>query len=460
VERSLDIEVTRRCNLRCDYCFVGWSRSWTDSLPPDLVREIVREGVGRFDLLHLTGGEPFTWPALLDIVEEGLALGYPRALINTNATVLTDAHVARLATFGGRVALSVSLDGPPSMHDPIRGEGNFAKADRRIADLLDAGVPVTLMTVVTPAVLDVLPTFLAERFAAHPRLTGVTLFPVGVGPEGTQKPGKAMRPLTPAELHRLAAVTVLATHLGRDVRVAAYPLITPILTRLGYPRERLYQCAAGRGRVAVHADRGVSTCHPVKEPVYGTWAPGLFEQIPAMDAHRRMATRDFDGCRSCPLKEGCGHCRAFVTGVGRPLYGNDEVCLEAVPGRRADLAQAQRAAVEVVRALVEALQVDDVSRVAALLTEDVVDAQPTWLQPPGSAGVAWKMALFKATHPRFVTTLLDVVPSPEGATARWLTRLEPDQAPLLFHGTFTVRGDRIAALSVEPLGAQEVARVA
>jgi MoaA/NifB/PqqE/SkfB family radical SAM enzyme len=48
----LDIEVTRRCNLRCDYCFVGWSRDWTTDMPREAALSIIEEGRGEFSRLH------------------------------------------------------------------------------------------------------------------------------------------------------------------------------------------------------------------------------------------------------------------------------------------------------------------------------------------------------------------------------------------------------------------------
>jgi radical SAM protein with 4Fe4S-binding SPASM domain len=116
------------------------------------------------------------------------------------------------------------------------------------------------------------------------------------------------------------------------VGVGAYPVINPLLMALGYPASKLYQCTAGRGRICVHADLTVSTCHPVKDPVYGSWKPGLLARAGGTRAHARMEQRDFDGCRTCSLQEACGNCRAFVTAAGAPLYGNDGVCDEVLSG--------------------------------------------------------------------------------------------------------------------------------
>jgi MoaA/NifB/PqqE/SkfB family radical SAM enzyme len=327
---SLDIELTRQCNLRCDYCFVGWSRDWTSMMPLDVAHQIIEEGAGLFPVLHFTGGEPFAYRGLFELIEAGLALDYGEVLINTNGTLLNEKNVGRLAELGPRIHVSVSLDGPEPIHDPVRGAGRFRQAARGIDLLLAAGVRVTVMSVVTPAVLGCLATFVPELFRAHPGIVGVTLFPVGVGPEGTQKPGVKLQPLTPSQLRELALVVVLLYRTGHNVGVAAYPIINPLLSAFGYPRSRLYQCTAGRGRVCVHADLTVSTCHPVKDPVYGSWQSGLFHRLHEFPAHQRMASRDFEGCRSCRLQEDCGHCRAFVTGAGLTLYDNDKICRDAL----------------------------------------------------------------------------------------------------------------------------------
>lgn len=454
--RSLDIEVTRRCNLRCDYCFVGWSRDWTSDLPFEVAEQVVREGAGRFDLLHLTGGEPFVYKRIFELIDLGLSLGFGDVLINSNGTVLTDAMIARLGGYGGKVGLSISLDGPPALHDPVRGEGRFAQADAAIAKLLDAGVPVTLMTVVTPAVLEVLPAFMRERYIAHPRLKGITLFPVGVGAAGSQKPGKALAALDADALHVLAVNVALAWHAGIPVTVGAYPIINPLLAMMGYPASRMYQCSAGRGRMCVHADQSVSSCHPVKDPIYGHWRSGLFDTVQGVAGHRRLATRDFDGCSTCSHKEACGHCRAFVTSNGAPLYGNDGVCLEAVPGRREaraqELAQARAEVArpaDVVRRLVTLLYEGAPEDFEALIAEDCVDHQPAPFQPPGALGVGFKRAFWQAAAPQARSWVVELEEADDVAVVLWKTEPAPGAPPLTFRGRLTVRGGRLVEMWVD-----------
>ncbi|MBK8253797.1 MAG: radical SAM protein [Polyangiaceae bacterium] len=327
----LDVEVTRRCNLRCDYCFVGWSRDWTSDLPFETACAVVDDGAGLFDTLHITGGEPFVYKGLFDLIDRALSRGYKSVLINTNGTFLTPGTVHRLSQYQGNVALTVSLDGPPALHDPIRGEGRYAEAEAGIARVLAAGIQVSVMVVITPSVLNVLWSFVRDVYAKFPTLSGVTFFPVGVGPEGSAKPGARVEALSPDQVRELVLTTALLWRSGMVASIGAYPIVNPLLKALGMPEKHLYQCTAGRGRVCVHADGSVSSCHPVKDPLYGTFHPGLFRRLPGLETHARLAGRLFEGCAECGHREACGHCRAFVSASGEPLFGNDGACQSLLP---------------------------------------------------------------------------------------------------------------------------------
>ena len=329
--RSLDVEVTRRCNLRCDYCFVGWSRDWSTDLPEDVARAVIDEGAGLFPMLHFTGGEPFAYRPLFDLIERGMERGYERVLINTNGTFLSEPIVRRLAAFGDRLSITVSLDGPAHVHDRVRGEGRFEEADRGLARAIAAGVRASVMVVVTSEVLRGLSPFVTSLVRRHPSIGSVTLFPVGVGPGGSQKPGASLRSLSSDEMRQMVLATALLFRAGVPIGIGAYPIANPMLRALGYPEERLYQCTAGRGRACVHADLSVSSCHPVKDPIYGKWRPGLLRELATFAVHDRLHARDFEGCTTCGHRENCGHCRAFVTSNGAPLLGNDGACKDLLP---------------------------------------------------------------------------------------------------------------------------------
>lgn len=227
----------------------------------------------------------------------------------------------------------------------------------------------------------------------------------------------------------LAIHTALAFHEAVPVTVDAFPMINPLLKLLGYPAARMYQCAAGRGRVCVHADQGVSSCHPVKEPLYGRWASGLFDRLGLAPAHASLRDRDFDGCRTCDHQASCGHCRAFVAASGVTLLGNDRVCLDVVPGRRdAALAESARAGSPItvippaalvrrrvegaalVRRFADVLASGRFEELEAIVASDCDDRNPLPLQGRGRDGVCYKLAFWRAA----ALTLRGVVRAPLG----------------------------------------------
>jgi radical SAM protein with 4Fe4S-binding SPASM domain len=86
--------------------------------------------------LYVTGGEPLIYPDFQGFVQEARRRGLA-VQIQTNGTLL--ASVAEFLVQAGVVAVSVSLDGPPEVHDAIRGvKGAYGKLAAGAAALVAA----------------------------------------------------------------------------------------------------------------------------------------------------------------------------------------------------------------------------------------------------------------------------------------------------------------------------------
>jgi radical SAM protein with 4Fe4S-binding SPASM domain len=150
----LVLDVTRRCNLRCTMC-----RSWRAPAPSELdAREIAAllGALPRLVWLDVTGGEPFVRSDIGDVL--AAAIDSPPSLrffhFQTNGW-LTDRIVAHTERARARrdaidFVVTVSLDGPPAVHDAIRGKrGAFARAiETAVALRSIAGVDVHVGTTV------------------------------------------------------------------------------------------------------------------------------------------------------------------------------------------------------------------------------------------------------------------------------------------------------------------------
>jgi radical SAM protein with 4Fe4S-binding SPASM domain len=149
LSRDLDeiaIELTVYCNLKCKMCSVWELREHgvDHEVAIDLLTQARSLGAKTFTPC---GAESFMRKDFLDIVEKAHALGYEWQDIVTNGTMITEAHLERL-TQSPSVSLHVSIDGPPAIHDELRGEGNYDKAVHTVRRCRELGIDVGVSGVI------------------------------------------------------------------------------------------------------------------------------------------------------------------------------------------------------------------------------------------------------------------------------------------------------------------------
>ena len=144
--RSVDLDITNRCNLRCKYCShftsagdVGQDLSQQEWL--EFFEELNRCAVMN---VYIQGGEPFYRQDLPELIE-GIVKNRIRFTILSNGTLITDEMAAFLASTHRCDAVQVSIDGSNSVtHDTFRGEGNFSRAVDGIEHLKKHSVSVSV----------------------------------------------------------------------------------------------------------------------------------------------------------------------------------------------------------------------------------------------------------------------------------------------------------------------------
>jgi MoaA/NifB/PqqE/SkfB family radical SAM enzyme len=143
---QLAVELTVYCNLSCKMCSVWELRE--HGVPLDIAKQLLADG---FALGARTftpcGAESFMRKDFLDIVEHAHALGYTTQEVVTNGTMITDAHLERLAATPS-VQLHISVDGPEAVQDELRGAGVYAKCVATARKALARGVRVGLSGVI------------------------------------------------------------------------------------------------------------------------------------------------------------------------------------------------------------------------------------------------------------------------------------------------------------------------
>jgi len=344
--RSLDLEITSRCNARCRYCYYMNNMGVTyQDLPTQRWLDLFQEaGEAAVMSVCFAGGEPFIREDIFELIE-GVVRNRMRFQILTNGR-LVDREVAKRLKATGRLnSIQVSLDGSRAeVHDSMRGKGSFEPALKAIQVLKEAGLPLTVRITIHAQNVDDLPA------VAHLLLDeiGLPSFSTNsVSSLGTHaKYGDDMF-LTPAL--RLRAMHVLAEldakYNGR-IEASAGPLADWKMFHELEAARQSGQPVAGRGclvgcgcifsRVAIRADGAYVPCvmlpqmilgHIGVDPLVEVWQnPPLFHSL---RARIHIPLDSFEHCQGCEYVQSCtGNCAgtslSLVGGANRP---SPEACL-------------------------------------------------------------------------------------------------------------------------------------
>lgn len=119
--------VTYKCRFRCNMCNI-WQRTDTKELSLPQINEFFKKS-NKFSWINLSGGEIFLRKDILDIInaisehcKDLYLLDFPTTGFQTDFIVDT---IKRLLYFRiPKLLVTISLDGPPHIHDKIRGVSN------------------------------------------------------------------------------------------------------------------------------------------------------------------------------------------------------------------------------------------------------------------------------------------------------------------------------------------------
>jgi radical S-adenosyl methionine domain-containing protein 2 len=130
IPKTINIHLTRRCNLGCNFCYAQFAESNSGQMPPATLRRILEtigaappSRVGRRRKVNFAGGEPLLYANLAGMVEFSKGLGLVTSIV-TNGSLLTGSTLSRLA--GALDICAISLDsGSPETNKAI---GRFSES--------------------------------------------------------------------------------------------------------------------------------------------------------------------------------------------------------------------------------------------------------------------------------------------------------------------------------------------
>jgi|GEM_PF-6653935 len=148
--RSIQIELTTRCNLSCSYCTQSELKIKQDVPLDRLLATLDRIDFSKVDNVDFTGlGEPMLHPQLPLVIDEIRRRGQPSSIrVVTNGTVLTPARVKALCA-AGITSIAFSIDSVnPIRFAQSRGGARLEKVLANLEYLVDyrrqQGIPLEI----------------------------------------------------------------------------------------------------------------------------------------------------------------------------------------------------------------------------------------------------------------------------------------------------------------------------
>lgn len=146
--RYLELQITDRCNLKCRHCYIG--KPMQDELFVHEIYAVLSEFEEIQGLrLLITGGEPLVHSRFNEI--NSLLPEYNfRKILFTNGLLLNKKVLKGLNVD----EIQFSVDGMESGHEAIRGKGTYRIVMKKIHEAIDAGIIVSIATMVHGRNLD------------------------------------------------------------------------------------------------------------------------------------------------------------------------------------------------------------------------------------------------------------------------------------------------------------------
>jgi len=314
---SLELEFTRKCNLRCIYCYSAAGEPDEDELSTDEMKSVIRQAgeLGAKKIILLGGGEPLVYDGLEEIVEFISDMGLQQILF-TNGTLMT----GTLAHFLRRNRVSVVIKNNsmrPEVQDELAGvKGSYERIRRGLDCLTSAGYPdsdvmLGVQTVICRQNLDELP----EMWEWARRQGFVPYFEIMTN-QGRAKD----HPDLVVSLSEIKAVFERLEIIDRNDFGAAWH---------SHPTIAAFSCKRHLYSCLVNSRGFVQPCTGVDMPVGSVREKPLAEILscsPVIEDLRNIYERIEGECRECEHRYECYGCRGNAYQTTGNYLASDPSC--------------------------------------------------------------------------------------------------------------------------------------
>ncbi|WP_041277848.1 radical SAM/SPASM domain-containing protein [Desulfotalea psychrophila] len=314
---SLELELSRICDLRCVYCYAASGVPLKNELTLVEIKDIIDQaiGLGAQKIIVLGGGEPLLYPHLFEVIEyirnKGLAVD-----LFTNGLSLSSDVAIRLQKLEVDVVLKMNSK-IPEVQDYLAGRvGTHQAIEKAFKALTDAGYPgencaLGIETIICQQNFDELPDL--WRWARYQ----------GISPyvEAMTMQGRA------TEHNDLAVEPEQVERLFKELsRIDSEEFSC---NWIAHPPLAASHCARHEYSCTVTSIGEVQPCPGVNIRAGSIRSQSLAEiisQAPVFQDLRQIRSKIKGRCASCDLSEVCYGCRGHAYQVSGDYLAEDPLC--------------------------------------------------------------------------------------------------------------------------------------
>jgi radical SAM protein with 4Fe4S-binding SPASM domain len=346
------LEVTKKCNLKCIWCYNDSHISLTNELNTSQWKKVIDQLSENECTLLFTGGEALTRKDIFQLSRYAKEKGLKTQLF-TNGTLVTTQNAQEI--FDTFDYVRITIDGATaSTHDYIRGKGEFDRAINGMELLINKGVRVCWQTIVSKHNIHellLIPEKAIKMGAVGLRMSSVDLIGRGVNVEKLQ--------LSHAqEFVFWSFISWAMEKYKSEIQIdwgADYclegdwedtmsitPGEAPSATPEGRRNPNFYmkfiknsQCGVGSRSFLINSEGFIGLC-PLLAPPEVNLGNVLKDNVMDIWYHdeiflnfRGVTLEDYDECRSCGFRYRClGGCRGRAYNFTKSLKGCDKKMLK------------------------------------------------------------------------------------------------------------------------------------
>lgn len=314
---SMELELSRRCNLECIYCYASSGKPLDNELDIDEILDAVDQaaGMGAKKIIVLGGGEPLLYPYLFQVIDHIMDRGLAVDLF-TNTTLMDYDTARRLAD--RRVPVAVKMNSRHAdVQDFLAGRAGVAQAIQQGLSALErAGYPDREMKLGIETII------CRQNIAELPdmwqwaRQHGFTPYVEVMTRQGRAREYPELE-VTQEELRELFELlaSIDSTEFNRQ-----WPVHPPLVGSLCARHE--YSCTiTANGDVHPCPGVAVSTGN-IRDQALKT----IISSSPVIRQLRNIRQEIKGRCRTCSLNYRCYGCRGHAYNVTGDYLAEDPVC--------------------------------------------------------------------------------------------------------------------------------------